>query len=55
MIDLACKKAEENNLDNVSWTIGTAYPLPFDNDSFGTVIIRYSFHHFLEPEKALQR
>jgi ubiquinone/menaquinone biosynthesis C-methylase UbiE len=53
MIDLARKKAEGNNTKNVSWKVSNALPLPFDNDSFSRVITRYSFHHFLEPEKAL--
>jgi len=53
MIDLAREKALENNLSNLSWKIGNALPLPFDNDSFTLVVTSYSFHHFLEPEKAL--
>lgn len=54
MIDQAREKERENNLSNVSWGIGNAVPLPFDNDSFSLVITRYSFHHFLEPVKALK-
>ena len=54
MIDQAREKERENNLSNISWEIGGAVPLPFDNDSFSLVITRYSFHHFLEPVKALE-
>jgi len=54
MIDQAREKGRGNNLSNVSWKITNAVPLPFDNDSFSLVITRYSFHHFLEPEKALE-
>ena len=53
MINLARERARDNNLANLSWEIGNAIPLPFDDDSFTLVITRYSFHHFLEPEKAL--
>ena len=54
MIDLAREKERGNNLNNVNWGIGDAVPLPFDNNSFSLLITRYSFHHFLEPAKALE-
>ena len=54
MIEQAKKRQEELNLNNVEWMIGNAIPLPFDDDSFSLVITRYSFHHFLEPAKALE-
>lgn len=54
MINLAREKALSTNLSNVTWKIGNAVPLPFDDDSFSLVITRYSFHHFLEPPKALE-
>jgi SAM-dependent methyltransferase len=40
-------------LENMSWEIGNALPLPFADASFSLVITRYSFHHFLVPEWAL--
>ena len=53
MIEQAEKRQCEQNLDNVSWTVGDAVPLPFPDDSFSLVITRYSFHHLLAPERAL--
>jgi len=53
MIEQAEKRQEELGLCNLRWEVGEAVPLPFADDSFSLVITRYSFHHFLEPERAL--
>lgn len=53
MIGQAEKRQREQGLHNISWHVGSAVPLPFPDESFSLVITRYSFHHFLEPEKAL--
>jgi ubiquinone/menaquinone biosynthesis C-methylase UbiE len=53
MIEQAKKRQKELNLENLSWAVGNAVPLPYNDDSFSLVITRYSFHHLLAPEKAL--
>jgi ubiquinone/menaquinone biosynthesis C-methylase UbiE len=53
MIEQAEKRQWEQGLENLTWTVGDATPLPFADDSFSLVITRYSFHHLLEPERAL--
>ena len=53
MIELAKERQKELGLGNLSWDIGSAYPLPFDTASFSVVVTRYSFHHFLDPKEAL--
>jgi len=53
MIKLAVKNQLENNLVNMKWETGEAYPLPYENDSFSLVITRYSFHHFKDVKRAL--
>lgn len=52
MINRAKEIQEENRLINMSWDIGDAFSLPYENNLFSLVITRYSFHHYLEPEKA---
>lgn len=53
MIEQAGKRQAELGRDNLSWDIGTAFPLPYPNSSFSVVVTRYSFHHFLDPQAAL--
>ncbi|GAM10375.1 putative methyltransferase YcgJ [Geobacter sp. OR-1] len=53
MIEQAEKRQQEQNLENVSWQIGTATPLPFADGSFSLVLTRYSYHHLLAPTEAL--
>lgn len=53
MIAQARKRQEEQGLSNLSWTVGDGVPLPFDDGSFSLVVTRYSFHHFLEPQRVL--
>jgi ubiquinone/menaquinone biosynthesis C-methylase UbiE len=53
MIEQAEKRQQEQNLENVTWTVGDATPLPYADNLFSLVITRYSFHHLLAPEKAL--
>lgn len=52
MIEQAKGRQTSLGLANMSWQIGDADPLPFEDDSFTRVITRYSFHHFTEPERA---
>lgn len=53
MIEQARRRQQELKLENMAWQVGNALPLPFADASFSLVITRYSFHHFLEPERAL--
>jgi ubiquinone/menaquinone biosynthesis C-methylase UbiE len=52
MIEQARKRQQESGLDNLSWVVGDAQPLPFDDCQFDRVITRYSFHHFSDPTSA---
>jgi ubiquinone/menaquinone biosynthesis C-methylase UbiE len=53
MIEEAVSRANRDGINNVTWTVGTATPLPFPDDSFSVVLTRYSFHHFTHPAAAL--
>jgi ubiquinone/menaquinone biosynthesis C-methylase UbiE len=53
MIAQAQKRQHDAALENISWTVGDAVPLPFPDNSFSLVITRYSFHHLLSPSTAL--
>lgn len=53
MIEQARIRQKELGLNNLSWDIGTASPLPYDSWSFSIVVTRYSFHHFLDPKAVL--
>ena len=53
MIDEARKRQQSMGLANMEWKVGDVIPLPFPAASFSTVITRYSFHHFLEPQAVL--
>jgi ubiquinone/menaquinone biosynthesis C-methylase UbiE len=53
MIEQAEKRQKELNLENLTWAVGDAVPLPYADNSFSLIITRYSFHHLLAPEKAL--
>lgn len=53
MIEQARKRQLDNNLQNVTWHIGTVLPLPFPDAQFSIVVTRYSFHHLLDPMAVL--
>jgi ubiquinone/menaquinone biosynthesis C-methylase UbiE len=53
MIEQSRKRQKELCLSNISWDVGTAYPLQYDTNSFNLVITRYSFHHFIDPKLVL--
>ena len=53
MIREAGKKAEENGVENVEFTVGDAYALPFADDSFDTAICNNALHNMVHPERAL--
>jgi SAM-dependent methyltransferase len=51
MIEQAKARQAKLNQQNLSWQIGNASPLPFEDGAFSAVMTRYSFHHFLEPQQ----
>lgn len=53
MIEQAKKRQHEQNLDNITWKVGDAVPLPYPDNTFSLVITRYSYHHLLDPASAL--
>jgi SAM-dependent methyltransferase len=53
MIDEARRLQQSRGLENVAWQVGSAMPLPFADETFSLVLTRYTFHHFEQPERAL--
>jgi ubiquinone/menaquinone biosynthesis C-methylase UbiE len=53
MLEQAARRQQELGLANLSWDEGDVLPLPYPDHSFSLVITRYSFHHFLEPQRVL--
>lgn len=53
MLERARKLQSEQNVANVTWQLGSCTNLPFAGETFDSVVTRFSFHHFLEPEIAL--
>lgn len=53
MIDQARKLQAEKGLTNLEWRIGDVSNLPFADGSFSIVFTRFSFHHLLDPARAL--
>ena len=53
MIEEAAATANRLGVENVTWIVGTATPLPLPDASFSVVMTRYSFHHFTNPAAAL--
>ena len=54
MIEQAKVLQQEKQLKNINWKIGDVLNLPFDDNSFSIVVTRYSFHHLIDPQKALE-
>src|SRR5690606_35541627 len=52
MLEEAKRAAQVANISNVNWTLGDAYSLPFDDNSFSVVMSRFAFHHYQDPEVA---
>lgn len=53
MIEQAGLLQKEKGLNNITWKVGNANPLPYDDSSFSLVVTRYSFHHLLDPQSVL--
>lgn len=49
MIEQAKAKQQGLGLDNLTWVVGDAVPLPFADRSYSVVVSRYAFHHVLHP------
>ena len=49
MIDQARTRQQSLGLDNLTWVVGDAQPLPFLDATFSRIVTRYSFHHFSDP------
>jgi ubiquinone/menaquinone biosynthesis C-methylase UbiE len=54
MIALAAEHAIESGAQNVSFQIGDAEHLEFDDGSFDRVYCRLGLHHFSEPARAIR-
>lgn len=51
MLEQGEKLAEQGGIRNISFVVGNAMNLTFEDESFDLVITRLSLHHFTEPEK----
>lgn len=54
MLERSRSKERELGLRNVEWQIADICDLPYPDETFSLVVTRYSFHHLLDPRKALQ-
>lgn len=54
MIEQARVLQAERGLGNVTWRLGDATELPFEDAQFDLVVTRYSFHHLVEPGVVLR-
>ena len=54
MLEEARTMQARKGLQNLSWELGEATNLPFQDGSFSLVVSRYSFHHLLEPAQVLK-
>lgn len=54
MLEEARTLQARKGLQNLSWELGEATKLPFEDDAFSLVVSRYSFHHLLEPAQVLK-
>jgi ubiquinone/menaquinone biosynthesis C-methylase UbiE len=53
MIGQAQARQAANGRTNLSWRVGDACALPFEDGAFDRVTTRYSFHHMTDPAAAL--
>ena len=50
MLEQGEKLAEQSGIRNISFVVGNAISLPYEDETFDLVITRLSLHHFTEPE-----
>lgn len=53
MVKIATQEAQRRGLKNIAFRLGSASELPFPDREFDLVISTLSFHHWKQPEKAL--
>jgi ubiquinone/menaquinone biosynthesis C-methylase UbiE len=53
MLDKARELQRQRGLENLSWVPGRADVLPYPDASFDAVVTRFSFHHLMDPARAL--
>lgn len=54
MLEKAEQRCEKAGLTNVSFHLGDAELLPFENGAFDAVVTRLAIHHFAAPETVLR-
>lgn len=54
LLSIGRAEAAKLEIDNITFTYGSALEIPFDNETFDTVSCRAAFHHFAEPEQVLK-
>jgi SAM-dependent methyltransferase len=54
MLERARRYQTEQQIENVTWRLGSSTELPFPDNTFACAVTRFSFHHFLEPLAALR-
>jgi SAM-dependent methyltransferase len=47
----ARERARERSLDNAEFTLGELERMPFDDGQFTGAVCRFSFHHFVNPDR----
>jgi ubiquinone/menaquinone biosynthesis C-methylase UbiE len=53
MVRFAEKKAKERNIENIHFSVGDAYALPFNDGSFNAAVCSNALHNMVEPKRAL--
>lgn len=53
MLSQARQRCEKRGLKNVTFHLGEAERLPFENEAFDVIIARLAVHHFLDPSVAI--
>ena len=54
VVESARRRAREEGVDNASFELGSAYDLPFDDDSFDVVYAHQLMQHLSDPVRALR-
>jgi SAM-dependent methyltransferase len=54
MLAIAVERTKQRGIENVSFRIGDAERLPFENEEFDVVVCRLALHHIPEPLKVIR-